>query len=130
MIITISGESGSGKTTVGNLLSGSFNYKFFSGGYFFRKKAKEYSMDLINFSKYAETHPEIDHEEDALLLDFIKNNDDIVVESRLSGYLSYKNNIKAYKIYLFASQNERTKRLRFRIAFLVIHKIYSCTRIY
>lgn len=114
MIITISGESGSGKTTVGNLISNYLNYKFFSGGYFFREKAKEYNMDLINFSKYAEKHPEIDKEEDDMLLNFIKSNDNIVVESRLSGYLSYKNNIKAYKIYLFASPNERSKRLKSR----------------
>ncbi len=111
MIITISGESGSGKTTAGNLLSDHFNYKFFSGGYFFREKAKEYGMDLINFSKYAEVHPEIDHEEDALLLNLIKDGDNIVVESRLAGYLSYKNNIKAYKIYLSTSRDERIKRL-------------------
>jgi len=49
-----------------------------------------------------------------MLLNFIKSNDDIVVESRLSGYLSYKNDIKAYKIYLFASPNERSRRLKLR----------------
>ena len=114
MIITISGESGSGKTTVGKLLSNLMNYKFISGGYFFREKAKEYNMDLINFSKYAEKHQEIDHEEDTMLLNFIKSNDNIVIESRLSGYLSYKNNINAYKIYLFVSENERINRLKLR----------------
>ena len=33
------------------------------------------------------------------------------MESRLAGYLSYKNNIKAYKIYLSTSRDERIKRL-------------------
>lgn len=114
MIITISGESGSGKTTVGKLLASSLNYKFFSGGYFFRKKAEEYNMDLIDFSNYAEHHPEIDKEEDRMIVEFMQHNDDIILESRLSGYMAYKNNINAIKIYLNTDLATRVDRLASR----------------
>lgn len=110
MIITISGESGSGKTTVGKLLAEKLNYKFFSGGYFFRKKAEESGMNLIEFGNYAEKHPEIDREQDKIILDFMKNNDDIVMESRLAGVLAY-GEISAVKIYLNTSLPVRIKRL-------------------
>ncbi len=111
MIVTISGESGSGKTTAGELLAKNLGYKFYSGGYFFRKKAEEYGMDLMVFSRYAEKHPEIDIEEDNLISDFLKSNKNIVFESRLSGYLASKNNIPAFRVYLNASLNTRIKRL-------------------
>jgi predicted cytidylate kinase len=111
MIVTISGESGSGKTTVGNLLASKLNFKFFSGGYFFRKKAEEYGMDIIKFSEYAENHPEIDREEDGMIVQFMKDNDNIVLESRLSGIMAYKNNIESLKIYLNTNFDTRIQRL-------------------
>lgn len=40
MIVTISGESGSGKTTVGKLLADKLNYRFYSGGYFLERRLK------------------------------------------------------------------------------------------
>jgi cytidylate kinase len=111
MIFTVSGESGSGKTTTGNLLASKLNYKFFSGGYFFRKKAEEYNMDIISFNKFAEKHPEIDMEQDRMIVDFMKQNDNIVLESRLSGIMAYLNNINAVKIYLNTGLKTRIARL-------------------
>ncbi len=111
MKITISGESGSGKTTVGEMLAKNLNYNFYSGGYFFRKKAEEYKMDIIEFSTYAERHREIDLEEDKLITDFIKNHDNIVIESRLCGYLSHKESIDSYRIFLYAEEDTRINRL-------------------
>ncbi len=111
MKITISGESGSGKTTIGQMLAKNLNYNFYSGGYFFRKKAEEYNMDIIEFSTYAEKHREIDLEEDRMIIDFIKNHDNIVIESRLCGYLSHRENIDSYKIFLYAEEDTRIKRL-------------------
>ncbi|WP_337860243.1 (d)CMP kinase [Ferroplasma sp.] len=111
MIFTVSGESGSGKTTAGNLLASKLNYKFFSGGYFFRKKAEEYNMDIIEFSNYAEKHPEIDIEQDKMIVDFMKKNDNIVLESRLSGVMACINNINAVKIYLNTELSTRIARL-------------------
>jgi len=110
MIVTISGESGSGKTTVGKLLAEKLNYQFFSGGYFFRKKAEEYGLNLLEFSSYAEKHPEIDIDQDKMILDFMRNNDNIVMESRLSGVLAYREAI-GVKIYLDTSFNVRSMRL-------------------
>ncbi len=111
MRIAISGKSGSGKTTIGHMLADKLNYSFISGGYFFRKKAEEYKMDLLTFNKYSESHPEIDYDQDSMLLDFLKKNDNIVIESRLSAYIAYTNNIKALKVYLYASDDVRYKRL-------------------
>ncbi|MEM0139329.1 MAG: cytidylate kinase family protein [Ferroplasma sp.] len=111
MIITISGESGSGKTTVGQLLAKTLNYEFISGGFFFRKKAEQYRMELNEFSKYAESHPEIDREEDEMIVNFLRSHDNIVLESRLSGFMAYKNNIQSFRIYLNANFTTRLNRL-------------------
>ncbi|MEM0132223.1 (d)CMP kinase [Acidiplasma sp.] len=111
MIVTISGESGSGKTTVGKLLADKLNYRFYSGGYFFRKKAEEYHMSLIEFSKYAEENKNIDMEEDNSILNFMRENDNIIIESRLCGYLSKHNNIDALRIFLEADEETRISRI-------------------
>lgn len=111
MRITISGPIGSGKSTVGKILSSFLGYKFFSGGEFFRQAARRMGLSLEDFNKYAETHPEIDKEQDEYILDFIRKNDGIVVESRLSGWLCYKNAVDAFKIFIDAPIETRIERV-------------------
>ncbi|MGC8584807.1 MAG: (d)CMP kinase [Thermoplasmata archaeon] len=111
MIITISGPPGSGKTTVSKELSKNLNFRYISGGEIFRSMAREKGMTIEEFSRYAEKDREIDRKIDDFLLDTIKKDDDIVVDSRLSGWLAFKNNINAFKVYIDASRETRIKRI-------------------
>lgn len=111
MRITISGPIGSGKSTVGRRLAERLNFNFFSGGTFFRELAKKHNMSLEDFNVYAEEHPEIDKQQDQLILDFLKDHDNVVVESRLSGWLCHKNGVDAFKIFIGASREERIRRV-------------------
>lgn len=111
MKITISGPIGSGKSSVGKKLALLLNYRFFSGGTFFRQLAKEYEMTLEEFNRYAESHGEIDMQQDALILEFMKKNDDIVVESRLAGWLCHSNSIDSFRIFIDAPLDTRVERV-------------------
>ena len=111
MKVTISGPIGSGKSTVGRKLAKALNFKFFSGGTFFRELARKHNMSLEDFNVYAESHPEIDAQQDQLILDFLRENDDVVVESRLSGWLCQRNGVDAFKIFIDASREERIRRV-------------------
>lgn len=111
MKITISGPIGSGKSTVGKILARDMGYEFFSGGYFFREQAKAHHMTVEEFNLYAEDHPDIDRKQDEMIVDFIRKNDNVVVESRLAGWMCHRNSIEAFKVFLTASFDTRLSRI-------------------
>lgn len=114
MRITISGPPGSGKTTACNKLSERLGVKAVVFGEFFRKLAKDKNMTLAEFGALAEKDPSIDKSIDDMILDVARNNKDIILESRLAAYMLVKNNIPAFKVYLYASLETRLKRVGIR----------------
>ncbi|MGM0469877.1 MAG: AAA family ATPase, partial [Promethearchaeati archaeon] len=87
MIICISGFHGTGKTTVGKKVAQRLNLDYYSTGQAFRDLAKEYEMNLKDFSKYVEDNPDIDKKLDHKVIQMAQRKDDIVLESLLSGYI-------------------------------------------
>ncbi|TXT67300.1 MAG: Cytidylate kinase [Promethearchaeota archaeon] len=109
MLITISGLHGTGKSTVGRILAEKLNLDYYSTGNAFRSLAEEYTMSLEEFSKYVETHPHIDKKLDQKIVEMASQNDDLVVESLLSGYLL--KNKADYTILLKAPLKTRLQRM-------------------
>ncbi len=114
MRITISGPPGSGKTTVARLLSSQINYPLISGGEIFRDMAKRMGMSLVEFSRYAEKNPEIDYKIDDEIAKRAREMEDVVIDSRLSGWIMVRNEISAFKIFIDASSEIRSKRIQNR----------------
>ncbi len=109
--MTISGPIGSGKSTVGRILSGKLGLEFFSGGYFFREQADSMGMTVEEFNIYAEAHDDVDRQLDGLIENFLRTHDNVVVESRLSGWICHRSGIEAFKIFLSASLDVRYGRI-------------------
>ncbi len=114
MRITISGPPGSGKTTVAKLLSRKLDYPLVSAGEVFRKKAMAMGMDIIEFSRYAENNPDVDYSIDEEIVSIAANMDDVVIDSRLGGWMLHRKGIPAFKIYITASPEIRAKRIQKR----------------
>src|SRR5574344_1424352 len=79
--IAISGDLGSGKSTIGRLFEQRMGFKFHSGGSIFRLMAQKYSMTPAEFSKYSEIHPEVDEEIDGELVKICAIDEDMAIDS-------------------------------------------------
>jgi len=87
MRITVSGPPGSGTTTLAEAVSSRFDLEHVSSGDVFRSMARERGVSLSEFGRVAEEDPEIDREIDKRQTEIGRENDDIVLEGRLSGWM-------------------------------------------
>ncbi|OVE84336.1 (d)CMP kinase [Natronolimnobius baerhuensis] len=88
MLLTVSGPPGSGKSTTAELLADAFDLDHVSGGDIFRELADERGYTPLEFNKLAEENDEIDRDLDRRLRDIAVTEDDLVLESRLAGWLA------------------------------------------
>ena len=82
--ITVSGDLGSGKSTICYLLNEALGYKIYSTGQLLRELAQKYNMSIYELNKYAETHPEIDREIDDTVKKFSFVDENFVFDSRMA----------------------------------------------
>jgi predicted cytidylate kinase len=111
MRLTISGPPGSGKTTVCEKLSSVLSLKAVVFGKIFRDIAAECGMTLSELGEAAEKDSSIDEMIDSRILQMAHDNDDIILESRLSAYMLTRDGIPAFRIYLDASPEIRAARI-------------------
>ncbi|KDS91417.1 cytidylate kinase [Halorubrum saccharovorum] len=88
MLITVSGPPGSGKSTNAAGLADRLGLDHVSGGDIFREMAAERDMTPVEFNEFAEEDPQIDRDLDRRLHEIATTRDDLVLESRLAGWLS------------------------------------------
>jgi cytidylate kinase len=84
-IISITGDLGSGKSTVSNILCERLKYDYIYTGEIQRRIAGRYRMSTTELNKYSETHPEIDREIDSTFKS-LNNSENLVVDSRLAWF--------------------------------------------
>lgn len=105
--IAISGELGSGKSTVGKMIEARDGFKFHSGGNIYRGLADKYNMTPAEFAKYAEEHPEVDKEIDGELVNLSEANNDMVIDSRMAWFF-VKN---SFKVHLLVDMKVAAERI-------------------
>ncbi|MFC6766479.1 (d)CMP kinase [Natrinema soli] len=88
MLLTVSGPPGSGKSTTAELLADAFDFDHVSGGDIFRDLADERGYTPLEFNKLAEENDEIDRDLDRRLREIAVEETDLVLESRLAGWLA------------------------------------------
>ena len=112
MKVTISGPPGSGKTTVAEIVSKRLSYDLVTGGKIFRERANEMKISLAQLGTAAEREDTYDKMLDGFLLEVLREKENVIVESRLSGWLCYLNKISAFKVFVDADEEVRLERIR------------------
>jgi CMP/dCMP kinase len=95
-IVSITGDLGSGKSTVARRLASLMDARLVSTGSIQRDMARDMGMDTLELNKYAETHPEIDRKIDQITIDLATSQDRLVLDSRMAWHFVPN----SFKIYL------------------------------
>jgi cytidylate kinase len=109
MLITISGPPGGGKTTVATAIADAFDLDHVSGGDVFRSLAEERGYSLVEFNALAEEDDSIDRDLDRRLRETARDRDELVLESRLSGWMA--GDYADLRIWLDAPLDVRSDRI-------------------
>jgi len=88
MLLTVSGPPGAGKSTTVSALADAFDLEHVSGGDIFRELADEHGMSAVEFNRLAEDDDQIDRDLDRRLRSVALERDDVLLESRLAGWLA------------------------------------------
>jgi len=107
MIITLSGQAGAGKTTVGRMLAKKLGYNYYDIGTLRKMAAKERGMTIEDYNIYGLTHHETDTDADAETIKLSKTENNFVIQGRLA----YNFIPKSLKVYLIVDPNIAALRL-------------------
>lgn len=105
-IITVTGDTGSGSSTVTHILAQTLQYRKFSAGRLFRNLARQHDMSVDRFNEFAKLHRIVDREIDALIRR-LGEGDGIVLDSRLGFYWIHD----SFKVYLTVDRETAARRI-------------------
>jgi cytidylate kinase len=109
MLLTVSGPPGSGKSTAAAALAEAFDLEHVSGGDIFRELAAERGYSAVEFNRLAEEDDQIDRDLDRRLREVATERDDVVLESRLAGWLAADR--ADLRVWLHAPIDVRAERI-------------------
>lgn len=109
MHITLTGNLGSGKSTISKLLEEQYGYEIFSTGKVIRRIAAEHNVDVLEMNKMMEADHQYDHMIDDTTARISRENPDkdILFDSRLAWNFVEK----SFKVFLSASVDVAAQRV-------------------
>lgn len=107
MIVTISGQAGSGKSTVAGILAKRLGYKHYSVGNLRRRMAEERGLTLAELNRLGESKDFTDRDVDEYQRKLGEKEDNFVIDGRLSFHFIPD----SVKVYLDADLKERARRV-------------------
>ena len=111
-VITVSGLSGSGTSTVCELVAERSGFRYINAGAIFRTLAGEDGLSLAEFGQRAEADARVDRRlDDRLAREAAEAKGGVILEGRLTGWMSIRYQQEALKVWLEADIEARAKRV-------------------
>ena len=110
MLITISGLPGSGTSTAARAVASALSLEHLDGGTLFRAMAHERGLSLADFAVLAEGDDRIDRALDDRLSQRALQGD-VLLESRLAGWLASRAGATGLKVWVDCDERERARRV-------------------
>lgn len=109
MHITLTGNLGSGKSTLSKILEEEYGYEIFSTGKVIRKIAEEHGLSVLEMNELMNKDPKYDHEIDDTTARISRENPDksILFDSRLAWHFVDR----SFKVFLSVSLDVAAKRV-------------------
>ena len=113
--VTISGPPGSGTSTLVSRISISRKWTSLNGGDVFREEARLRGISVEQLSSEAKEDLDVDRKLDSLLQErMISSDSPEIVESRLSGWWAFRNDMDCLRVWVNVSEEERARRIQKR----------------
>jgi len=107
VIITISGDIGSGKSTTGKLICKKLDYNYLSTGAIQRQIAEDMGLTTLELNHLTDSRKDIDDKIDSYTKALDGTEDDYVVDSRLAWHFIPS----SYKVYLLCDEDVAAQRI-------------------
>lgn len=105
--ISLAGDLGSGKSTVGAILKDRFYADIISVGKIQREMAEQLGMNTTEFNVYQESHPELDKKLDDMLAAYEGKEGSFIFDSRMAWHFVPS----AFSVYLKCNPSEAAERV-------------------
>ncbi len=105
--ISLTGDLGSGKSTVCRILSEKYDAKIYSTGPIVRRIAMERGISVVDINKFMESDPTIDFEMDNRLKLLSDEPGNLIIDSRMAWFFTQG----TFKVYLSTSAEESARRI-------------------
>ncbi len=109
-IIRVSGNLGSGKTTLCLRLADFLGYKNYYTGDIFRELAKEKGLSIEEFYKNMSSNPDLEKEIDNRQIKLMMEEDNLVVQGRLAPFQPCNSAVKKLNVFIKVSPEEGARR--------------------
>jgi CMP/dCMP kinase len=106
-VVAISGDLGSGKSTISRLVAEELGFRRIGTGDVQRQIAEELGMSTLELNRYSEDRAEFDARIDAILAEFANAAEPIVADSRLAWFLLPG----SFKVHLVVEPNVGAERV-------------------
>ncbi|XKT74669.1 MAG: (d)CMP kinase [Patescibacteria group bacterium UBA2163] len=107
-IITVTGNPGSGASTIAKTLAERLRYQYFSSGDIFRAVAEKRAVSINTLNKQAQNDTSIDREIDELVQELGIKHTRLVIDSRLAYHWIHR----SFKVFLTTDPEVAVKRIR------------------
>ncbi len=113
-LITISGLPGSGTSTTCKGLRERLGWRYVNAGDFFRQLAVDQGVSLAEMGQRAEADGAVDRELDERMVRLARQEPNLIMEGRLSGWMALRQGLPALKVWCHAPLEVRAGRVGLR----------------